>query len=83
MMKTTPESKAGKAFIWLTDPISSLSLRENKARTQAEQEAGVRECSRVHGRTPAYWLRPHGFLSLLPYTTQDHLPKEAPPKINH
>lgn len=29
----------------------------------------------------AYWIAPHGLLTLVFYTTQDHLPSVAPPSV--
>ena len=33
-------------------------------------------------RKTAYWLAPHGLLSLLSYTILNHLPRVAPPTVN-
>ena len=71
MMKHRTRSKLGrKGFIWLTHTHHSPSLEEVRAGTETGLELMHRSW-----RGAAYWLSPHGLLSLLFYRTQDHQPK--------
>jgi hypothetical protein len=72
-----------KGFIWLMLPGHSPSLRK----VGQELEAGLKQGL---WRSAAFWLGPRGLLSLLSYSTQDHLPKgwpcpqrSRPTLINH
>jgi hypothetical protein len=56
----------------LTSAHSSPSLRgisRNSGKTETEAQ---------RWRGAAYWLAPHGLLSLLSYRTQDHLLRDGP-----
>lgn len=61
----------GKGLINSTVLHYSASLREVKARTQTRQEPEGKSWQRLW-RSAVYLLAPHGLLSLLTYSTQDH-----------
>jgi len=54
-----------KGFTWFTYLESYSPLTVAKAGTQTSKEYGGRSWCRGHGKKAAYWLVPHGFLSLL------------------
>ena len=78
-----------KGFIQFTILYYSPSLRE--VRTNRNRAGTWRqELMQWPWRSAAYWLAPHGLLSLLSDRTQDHLPRvcpthngRGPPPISH
>ena len=71
------KSKPGrKRLIRLTLSHPSLSLKEV---SRSSCRAGPWRQGRYRGMEgAAYWLPPHGLLSLLSYRTQDHQPGDGP-----
>ena len=67
-----------KGFIWLISPNHRPSLEETKAETQ---ERCRQEMKHIPRRNAAYWLAPHGLLSILSYTIQYYLPRETSPIV--
>lgn len=51
-----------------------FSLCHAKSRQELKKGAWMQEPKQRSWRTAASWLALHVFISLLPYTTQDHLP---------
>jgi hypothetical protein len=71
------QKQLGEKRIYLTLPYHSSSLKEVRTRAQAGQGPG-QELMQRPWRDAAYWLAPHGLLSLLSYRTQDHQPRLVP-----
>jgi hypothetical protein len=68
------QSKMGrKGFIWLTFPQHCTSVKGVRKGTHTGQELIQRPY-----KGDAYWLVPHGLLSLLSYTTLDCWPMDGP-----
>jgi hypothetical protein len=76
MIKHHNERNLGtKGFIRLTLPQHCSSLKEVKSKIS--NMAGTWRQEVMLWRDAAYWLAPHGFLSLLSYRTQDHQPRDV------
>ena len=66
-----------KGFIWFTYP-ESWTPEGNQGRGSKQVGTWRQELMQRPWKGAAYWLAPHGFLSLLSYRSQDHSPGMAP-----
>jgi hypothetical protein len=69
----------GEERVYLAYPSKPQTIEGSQAGAQTRQEPGGRqELMQKPWRGAAFWLAPHALLSLLPYRTQDHQPRDGP-----
>jgi hypothetical protein len=72
MTKSTLERKG---FIWLTHPEPQYIEGSRNSNCVGTRRQTLMQKPR---RSAAHWLVPHGFLSLISYTTKDNQPRDGP-----
>jgi hypothetical protein len=67
------KKKVGEERIYSAYPFTEASQDRNSSRAGTWRQELMQRLWRV----TAYWLAPHGLLSLLSYRTKDHQPRDG------